>query len=262
MLDGKTAGWEHGTPRTSRLAIFLSSCLLFVFLWPVLMVRDSPPSGDAALPKLFLWAWERPDDLRGLPRGVGVAFLAQTITVSGVSHILSRRRQPLLVDDGTPMIAVTRIEAAGDVSHAPVGIMAREIADRARLPMVSAIQVDFDARESQRPMYRQLLYAVRASMPQGMPLSMTALASWCLDDDWIDELPVDEAVPMLFRMGPASAALRRDWSLRTPAPRCRGSLGVSLDEPGPWRRRARRTYVFNPNAWNSAAVRAAVEETP
>ncbi len=30
---------------------------------------------------------------------------------------------------------------------------------------------------------------------------MTALASWCAGDDWLRDLPVDEAVPMLFRMG-------------------------------------------------------------
>ena len=104
------------------------------------------------------------------------------------------------------MIAVTRIEAPGDVAAADVQAIARAIADRARLPMVSALQIDFDARLSQREMYRQLLHDVRGAMPQGMPLSMTALASWRLDDDWLDELPVDEAVPMLFRMGRASAA--------------------------------------------------------
>ena len=34
-----------------------------------------------------------------------------------------------------------------------------------------------------------------------MPLTITALASWCDGDDWIDGLPVADASPMLFRMG-------------------------------------------------------------
>jgi hypothetical protein len=228
-------------------------------LLPAATSRELRRNADTALPRLFLWAWERPDDLRGLPQGIGVAFLAQTITVSGRTHIVSRRRQPLRVDPGTTMIAVTRIEAAGDVAEADVHEIARAIADRARLPMVSGIQIDFDARLSQRPVYRQLLHEVRGTMPAGMPLSMTALASWCLDDNWLDELPVDEAVPMLFRMGSAAPALRDDWSARTIAPKCRGTAGVSLDEPAPPRGGIRRTYVFNPNAWSAPAIEAAKE---
>jgi hypothetical protein len=34
------------------------------------------------------------------------------------------------------------------------------------------------------------------------PCLFTALASWCEADGWISGLPVAEAVPMLFRMGP------------------------------------------------------------
>jgi hypothetical protein len=229
-------------------------------LAPAVSVREGRRTENTTLPRVVLWAWERPDDLRRLPAGVGVAFLAQTITISGPTHLVSRRRQPLLVDPGTSMIAVTRIEAPGEVAVADVPAIARAVADRARLSMVSALQIDFDARASQREMYRQLLHEVRSVMPQGMPLSMTALASWCLDDDWLDELPVDEAVPMLFQMGPASAALRREWTIRTPAPKCRGVRGVSLDEKAAWRRGVNRTYVFNPNAWSAAGVAAAMEE--
>jgi hypothetical protein len=229
-------------------------------LAPAVAVHDARQSRDTGLPRFVLWAWERPDDLRGLPRSVGVAFLAQTITISGPSHLVSRRRQPLRVDEGTKMIAVTRIEAPGAVQGVDVAAISHAIVDRARLPMVAGVQIDFDARASQRPMYRQLLHAVRADLPPAMPLSMTALASWCLDDNWLDELPVDEAVPMLFRMGPAAAVLRAQWGIGTVAPKCRTSRGVSLDEAAPRRGGSGRTYVFNPGPWNAAAIRAAVEE--
>jgi hypothetical protein len=229
-------------------------------LAPAVSVREPSRGRDGALPQTVLWAWERPDDLRGLPRGIGVAFLAQTITISGRTHLVTRRRQPLRVENGTPMVAVTRIEAPGDVTGADVGAIARAIVDRGRLPMVEGVQIDFDARASQRAMYRQLLHEVRAALPGRTPLSITALASWCLDDNWLDELPVDEAVPMLFRMGPADTTLRREWARRTPASKCRGALGISLDEPAPWRRAGRRTYVFNPAPWTATAVTAALEE--
>ena len=48
----------------------------------------------------------------------------------------------------------------------------------------------------------QLLAEVRRRVPVSMPLSITALTSWCESDGWIAGLPVVEAVPMLFRMGP------------------------------------------------------------
>jgi len=59
-------------------------------------------------PSLVLWAWERPEDLRGLGTSAGVAFLAQTIALDE-SIAVRPRRQPLHVDRSTALIAVTRI---------------------------------------------------------------------------------------------------------------------------------------------------------
>lgn len=62
-------------------------------------------------------------------------------------------------------------------------------------PGAVALQVDFDARASQHTFYARLLRDLRRQMPPSLPLSITALASWCSYDDWIRGLPVDEAVP-------------------------------------------------------------------
>jgi hypothetical protein len=64
---------------------------------------------------------------------------------------------------------------------------------------------------------------------------------------------------MLFRMGSAEDALRQAWPSRTHAPKCRGAIGVSLDEPAPSGPRDRRVYVFNPGPWSAATVAAALE---
>src|SRR5215212_6468483 len=72
------------------------------------------------LPRLVLWAWERPVDLRVLPAGVGVAFLAQTVTATARGHVVLPRRQPLRVSPDTPLIAVTRIEMPAGDADAPV----------------------------------------------------------------------------------------------------------------------------------------------
>ena len=207
------------------------------------------------LPRVVLWAWERPVDLRDLPPEVGVAFLAQTITSTARASIVTSRRQPLQVGAATPLIAVTRIETpGGDAADGQIGDIARAIAGTAALPRVSAVQVDFDASLSQRPMYRQLLHAIRRELPRDMPLSITALASWCMQDDWLDDLPIDEAVPMLFRMGSGEEAGPR---LRLSAPACAGALGTSLDEPMRAPVAGRRVYVFNARPWTDASIAAA-----
>jgi len=236
-------------------AVTLTAAL--ALLGPSLVVPRAP--GTAPLPGLVLWAWERPIDLRGLPRTAGVAFLAQTITLANGSHLVTGRRQPFSVDSATSVIAVTRIEARGSAGSPDVDAIAAAIAATSRLPRVAAVQIDFDARVSQRPLYRRILHRVRADLPAGLPLTMTALASWCLDDNWLDELPVDEAIPMLFRMGSEEGALRQAWPLRTPAPKCRGSIGVSLDEPAPFGPKERRVYVFNPGPWSAPTIAAALE---
>jgi hypothetical protein len=207
------------------------------------------------LPRLVLWAWERPVDLRALPPGVGVAFLAQTISTTGRGSVVLPRRQPLLVAPSTPLIAVTRIETpGGDAAIGQVDEIARAIASTMKLPRVAAVQVDFDATLSQRPMYRQLLHAVRRQLPPATPLSITALASWCMQDDWLGDLPIDEAVPMLFRMGPAEEPLRAGIADRLRASACRGALGTSLDEPLAISRGRKRLYIFNPQPWTATTI--------
>ena len=107
--------------------------------------------------------------------------------------------QPLRVMSGVPLMAVVRLESnsvplpdAGAVSH-DILTLAGERPD--------ALQVDFDARLSEREWYRRLLGSLRREMKASTPLTITALASWCDRDDWLEGLPIDDAVPMLFRMG-------------------------------------------------------------
>jgi hypothetical protein len=220
------------------------------------------------IPRLVLWAWERPEALEGLGNHRAVAYLAATIRVGGPRFDLHPRLHPLLVDRDTPLIAVVRIETDPRRPEAMASderaAMARLIAGLAERPNVRAVQIDFDARESERGFYRDLLVGVRASLPARVPLSITALASWCSYDNWLDGLPVDEAVPMLFRMGRFEARGFRQageanaWR----APLCRGSAGVSTDEPQSLARDGRRLYVFHPAAWTREALDAVGREWP
>lgn len=212
----------------------------------------------------MLWAWERPEDLRGADPGVGIAFLAQTVTLAGDQLLVTPRRQRLRVAPGATMMAVTRVEPGPGWTPrgAPLVIadaLAAAIAATARLPRVRALQIDFDARRSQRAFYGRVLGAVRREVGDRVPISITALASWCVGDPWLAGLPVDEAVPMLFAMGPVEGPFRAVAASRDAAvAECRGALGLALDEPLATSRAGRRLYVFSNEPWNDTSVAAAV----
>lgn len=205
-------------------------------------------------PPVILWVWERPEDLRFLDsQRFGVAFLAQTLRLSGDRVQFAPRRQPLKVSPSTRLIAVTRIEAIGRKSHSAVLSAAqsdeaiRLILKTLTLRNVAAIQIDFDAKVSERAFYRRLLETLRSRLPASVPLSITALASFCIGDGWIKDLPVDEAVPMIFRMGEDAGRVRQFLRAGNdfPLPLCRHSYGVATDEPLAVNfAKLRRKYIF------------------
>lgn len=222
-----------------------------------------------SFPKLFLWAWERPEELDFInPGDMGVAFLSKTIYLSEDKVIERPRMQPLKVPPNTTLIAVVRIEtvraAPPLLSESQRERLVAALAEASRARNVSALQIDFDALKSERAFYTKLLEDLRPRLPAEMPLSMTALASWCIDDNWLSSLPVDEAVPMLFQMGLDDERIRnylkQGGELRSPA--CRLSKGISTDElVQPVTPRPRRTYVFNAKAWTEQSVRRAIERS-
>jgi hypothetical protein len=214
----------------------------------------------------MLWAWERPTDLRFInPNETGVAFLARTITLRAGEVEVRPRLQSLDLPDSTRVMAVARVETDNANQPALSGRqrekLAEAIADMAKLPNVSNIQIDFDAKQSERAFYRDLIVDVRRRLPAGAGLSITALASWCSGDDWISDLPIDEAVPMLFRMaGDGEQIARRlDAGDDFNSPACRHSYGISLDEPRTSLAATRRLYVFNPDPWTESSVQKLLE---
>jgi hypothetical protein len=100
---------------------------------------------------------------------------------------------------------------------------------------------------------------------------MTALVSWCANGNtvWLNSLPVDEIVPMFFRMGVwqeertdylnafAGKALTRHL---IPA-KFRGSIGLATDEISDIRSlQASRVYLFSPDAWTFETLKAALAQ--
>jgi len=221
----------------------------------------------AHLPRVMLWAWERRDDLRTIdPRAVGVAYLAKTLVLHHDTMITRPRLQPLAVPPATVLIPVVRIEVD---KHSPPTLVAaqrtsvvHEIAALGSASTISAIQIDFDAKLSEREFYRAVLGDLRRMLPDTIRLSITALASWCLADNWLAGLPIDEAVPMLFRLGADRQHVLRHLQAGGDV-RCTAdqySVGLATDDPVPRVWSGRRLYVFSPRAWSPASVSMALEE--
>ncbi len=203
----------------------------------------------------MLWAWESPQDLRFLkPGAAGIAFLARTVWLHPEGPVSRPRMQPLRFSPGTELMAVVRLESAGAGLPA-VADAVREAMPAAQLPGIRALQIDFDARKSERAWYAEFLRELRKAVPPALPLTITALESWCDGDRWMRGLPVADAVPMLFRMGP-SERIPADFAESA----CRSSLGVSTDEFPLRVPRGRRIYFFHPGPWTEQAYDAAVAQ--
>jgi len=263
--------------KSSAITLLCAGLLLLATVVLLVWARSTNTLANNALPpgarmfgfpKVFLWAWERPELLEFIdPREVGVAFLAETILLRRDEVIEQPRLQPLKVPPGTTVIAVVRIETGRDAlatlsDRQRAGIV-EVLARIARRPNLAALQIDFDATESEREFYRALLNDVRRQMPESMPLSITALASWCIFDNWLDGLPVDEAVPMIFQMGIDGHRIKNylESGGKVRASICRTSIGASTDEASVSVASTSRIYFFNPQPWTESSVRDVLERS-
>lgn len=206
-------------------------------------------------PKLVLWAWERPENLSYIvPTATGVAYLADTISFESNGLRRRPRAQPLWVPDTTPLIAVIRIESRARI-HPRTSAVAAEIVRAVQHRPIRAIQIDYDARVSERAYYRELMSSIHKTLPPNIALEMTALVSWCQSDDWIRPMPVVDAVPMFFRMGVDQHSTRE----RLRDPLCTSSIGISTEEFGVPVPRGRRVYIFTDQPWTEKSYRAVLQ---
>jgi hypothetical protein len=204
----------------------------------------------------MLWSWEHSDDLRFInPENAGVAFLERTVWLNREQAFSRPRLGALRYPEGTALMAVVRFESEGAGLPERSSVL-HELMGVADTPGIRALQIDFDARESERAWYADLLRELRATLPASIPLTITALASWCESDDWIRNLPVADACPMFFRMGAGARPPQGDVQV----PLCQSSVGVSTDELPARVPRSRRIFFFHPGKWTPAAYEAALAQ--
>jgi hypothetical protein len=229
----------------------MRACLLLLSI-PALATcapGDTPPAST-----LILWAWERPEDLRFADPPTEVAVQTGFVEIVGDGIQARGRRFPLKVDNvpATALVHV-QIDRARPLNWSPslrAQVSAAILHFAAAIP-ARRVQIDFEARESEHPVLLEVLQAVRQGLPRGTLLSMTALASWCDTEDWLAQAPVDEIVPMLFRMQQGGEALRSRLAAGGDFrnPRCRAALAIATDSPITRAPPGRRVYLFNPRSW-------------
>jgi hypothetical protein len=220
----------------------------------------------ASLARGTAWIWPDSNGPRGAHNNAApygeAAVLVESLVLRGASIEHGGRTRPLALPAGVRLIPVVHVEAAADVpaEFTPAQRNAVIAAVRRQAATASAgaglLQLDFEAPARARDAYSELVASVREALPAGVRLSVTALAHWCTQGDWLDRLPVDEVVPMLYRLGPHADEWRRrfvqdDTGL---ARRCRGpALGFATNDPPPpaLLARAARPYWFDEAAWSN-----------
>jgi hypothetical protein len=212
---------------------------------------DPPPPSE-----LVLWAWERPEDLRFAAGAVEIAVQTGFVELAGEGVEARGRRFPLEAG-GPPSTVVVHVQIDHERPlewtprlRARTGAAILHYATAVPAPRV---QLDFEVRASERAVLLDVLADLRRGLPRSTLLSMTALASWCDTEDWLERAPVDEIVPMLFRMTMGGEALRKKLAAGGDFrnPRCRAALGIATDSPIERAPPGRRVYLFNPRSWTA-----------
>lgn len=190
------------------------------------------------------------------------AVLQRHILLTGPSALTRPRLHWPLMPSTTRVTPVLHVEVS--TVNPPQDIdtradmIVRAMREAAQASTSGWVQLDLEAKPSQRDFYRALVARVRAELPPQVRLSVTALAWWCRAPAWLDGLAADEVVPMFFRMGRDNAQLRHIVE-HTPAmlhASCRaGSAGFSPQEPFAPQvlARYRKTYWFDRRAWQRSA---------
>lgn len=214
------------------------------------------PPGPPATATAWLWKDATPPAWSHT-----VAVVDRHIWLAGDKVLVRPGARPRHLPEGTAVTPVVHVEL--DPLRPPTGLAAAEDAvlaamqSAARASTSGWVQLDLEARPSQRSEYRALVHRIREILPHNTQLSVTALAWWCRSPAWLDGLGADEVVPMFFRMGRDGVALR-EMVATQPArlhPLCRsGSAGFSRQEPFAREvaARYRRTYWFDEKGWREA----------
>jgi hypothetical protein len=201
----------------------------FVFLLIALLL----PAAACAQQVAWLWdgaalpAWSQQE----------AAVLQRHILLSGDNALTRPRSGWPPASSITPVVhvEVSTVNPPIDIERRRAMIV-RAMHEAADASTSGWVQLDMEAKPSQRVFYRSLVRQLRSELPPHIKLSVTALAWWCRSPAWLDDLGADEVVPMFFRMGKDGAGFSPQEAF---APQVTA--------------RYRKTYWFDRYAWKRGA---------
>lgn len=237
----------------------------------------TPKHDSSAQKKVTLWAWERNEDLSFIdPKTTEVAYFAGKVYIRGQCVSFRPRKQSLILPPNTKVTPVFRIETIR-TGHAlpPSDYSAVNAADAIAKQVLKTakertwsneVQIDYDAVDDERVYYKSLLKQLKKKLPPKTKLSITALASWLLDDRWLTSGDADKAVAMLFSMGRSKdeiISLLKSRSLDSGAG-LQVAIGISVNEKRTNRqliesgvlKKAQSIYIFNSRPWTERQFRS------
>jgi hypothetical protein len=186
-----------------------------------------------------------------------VAYVAASVLLENQHVYVQPRAHPLLLPPGNYVIPVVHVDASWRRPPRLDAVQEKAIVDQllraAAFGNGHIVQLDFEVRRSQRAFLTRVVQAARRQLPQDTALSITALASWCAGDHWLEGLTADEIVPMAFRMAGSAVEIRGLLSSegRFRPAHCRDAIGTATDEPAIALRADSNMvhYYFSPKPW-------------
>lgn len=208
-------------------------------------------------PTIVLWSWQVSDDLSFIdPNNTAVAPLLATIQVDCFSRLtIQPRINHLITPKNTILIPVFRLRIAptlldDDVVKQIVNVIL-SMSKQSQL-----IQLDWDVKYSQRTLYKNIIERLTQNLRK---IALATLASNCTCDKWLESLPIEYAVPMLYRGGRDES---RDFAMTTikevfkrtgrwRIKKCRNNVGLIVNDEI-YKPQNHRLFVFNKLRWNKS----------
>lgn len=211
-------------------------------------------------PPAVAWIWK--DAAPPAWSQARVAVVDRHILLSGDSVRERPGAKPRRLPAGTEVTPVVHVELdllrPAASLRAATHLIVTAMESAAQATTSGWVQLDLEARPSQRADYRALVQEIRRVLPAKVRLSVTALAWWCRSPAWLDGLAANEVVPMFFKMGRDGKDMRALVALQPSAlhPLCRAdSAGFSPQEPFDRAVVARyaKTYWFDYYGWRKTS---------
>ncbi len=236
-------------PRWCSPVAFLACALALTGSRGVAGIDDDPRPGDAQ--RQIAWVWDGTDVPVWSQGEAAVVVDHYLLQGDGVLH-RPRATAPRM-PAGTRVTPVVHVELSTVRPPHDVGrheaLLVQALLDAAARSTSGWVQLDMEARPSQREAFLQLVARTRQALRGRTKLSVTALAWWCRTA-WVQQVQADEVVPMFYRMGRDAGqfkALLHDAPQQLAAACRTGAAGFAMQEPpaAPVARRYGRLYWFD-----------------